>query len=109
MGIGGHTHTHPILANLDKEELREELAKNKQILERIVSSKLNLFAYPNGKQGVDFRDDQVQEIDRAGYSSAVTTEMGTASKNTCLLTLPRFTPWHKTSLRYLALLASTSR
>lgn len=107
MEIGGHSHSHPILANLNDIELSEEINKNKSILESIVGTQLVFFAYPNGKPNIDFRDDQTHQIVNAGYESALTTEAGTASSRSDLLRLPRFTPWQKSRSRFLAGLAFT--
>jgi peptidoglycan/xylan/chitin deacetylase (PgdA/CDA1 family) len=67
--IGAHSHTHPILATLDKQQQREELAKSKQILERELGEKINLLAYPVGKPHC-FTDETKQIVQELGYSCA---------------------------------------
>jgi len=106
MGIGGHSHSHPILSGIDDETLKEEIEKNKQILEATLQTQLTLFSYPNGKSQTDFRAEQIRFIENAGYVASVTTEMGVASADTNLFRLPRFTPWDKTFARFILRLLS---
>jgi peptidoglycan/xylan/chitin deacetylase (PgdA/CDA1 family) len=46
--IGSHTVSHPSLAELDDRELDNELIKSKEILEKIISRKVEHFCYPYG-------------------------------------------------------------
>lgn len=46
--IGSHTHTHRVLSALSDEEIKKELAESKEILESIVSGKIEALAYPYG-------------------------------------------------------------
>jgi len=108
MGIGGHTHSHPIIANLDDETLKKELSINKRKLEEVIGENITLFAYPNGKPGTDFHKDQIQLLKDTGYSMAVTTKPATACPNSKLFELPRFTPWDKSSSRFLTRLIQNS-
>jgi peptidoglycan/xylan/chitin deacetylase (PgdA/CDA1 family) len=67
--IGSHTVTHPILTNVDDEQLRYELVSSKSRLESELNSPVTLFCYPNGTY-----DDRVEAAVRdAGYKLAVTT------------------------------------
>lgn len=95
MEIGGHTHSHPIIAKLDDTTLKSELKKNKQILENILNHKLLLFAYPNGKTGIDYLKNQSRLVNEVGYMAAVSTDWGTSSNYSSLMELKRFTPWDK--------------
>jgi peptidoglycan/xylan/chitin deacetylase (PgdA/CDA1 family) len=47
MTIGGHTVSHPILAEIDIEAARREITEGRAHLERIVGQPVKLFAYPN--------------------------------------------------------------
>lgn len=102
MEIGGHTHSHPIIANLDDESLKKELTINKHNLEKVIGDKISLFAYPNGKPGTDYRINQIHQLKNAGYTAAVTTKANIASQNSNTFELPRFTPWDKSSSLFLA-------
>lgn len=48
VSFGLHTHTHPMLTTLNKEDIVYELAKSKQILETISTQKITALAYPHG-------------------------------------------------------------
>jgi peptidoglycan/xylan/chitin deacetylase (PgdA/CDA1 family) len=109
MEIGGHTHSHPIIANLDNEPLKNELSINKHKLEEVIGESINLFAYPNGKPDTDFRKEQIQLLKDAGYSMAVTTEPATARSNSKLFELPRFTPWDVSPVKFLVRLLLIDR
>jgi len=101
MEIGGHTHSHPIIANLDDEALEKELSANKHKLEEAIGESIYLFAYPNGKPGTDYREEQIQLLKSAGYTMAVTTEPSTVCSKSNLFELPRFTPWDQSQYKYL--------
>jgi len=105
MEIGGHTHNHPILANLDKQSAVEEIQHNKRILEDIIGEKITSFAYPNGKPGKDFLPEHSEIISEAGYKIALSTSPGVSTSNMNQLQLPRFTPWDKTKEKFLLRLA----
>lgn len=109
MTIGGHTHDHPILLKLDPEQARQQILQNKTILEEIISEPLDLFAYPNGKPGVDYNQDHIQMIKQAGYQAAMSTSPGASTSNLDPFQLPRFTPWDKTGSRFLTRLALNLR
>lgn len=47
--IGSHTHTHPDLTKISKDQVKEELVKSKQILTSILHKEIETIAYPNGK------------------------------------------------------------
>ena len=108
MGIGGHTHSHPIISGADNETLKIEIEKNKQILEEILQTSLTLFAYPNGKTNIDFRKEQIKFIDSAGYTASVTTVPSIASRSTDPFLLPRFTPWDNSEFRFILRLIQLS-
>lgn len=100
MEIGGHTVNHPILATLNKQRARDEMAACKDELEAIARQPVRNFAYPNGRPRVDFTDEHVKLAEDIGYSLAVTTARGTAVHGCNPFLLPRFTPWDRTSARF---------
>lgn len=102
MGIGGHTHSHPIMARLDETAILNEITINKSTIENILDEKIHTFAYPNGKLGSDFKLEHKEIISSSGYKCALTTEPNVASKRNDLYELPRFTPWDKNQFKYLA-------
>ncbi len=105
MEIGGHTHSHPILASLDEVQAKREIETGKEKLEQIIEAPLRLFAYPNGKPNKDYRLRDRNLVQSLGFEAAVSTHWGAADRTSDPYQLPRFTPWHGNASRYhLALL-----
>lgn len=98
--IGGHTVTHPILTSLKDREAYYEIVQGKQELEAITGQPVRLFAYPNGKVGVDFDERHVAMVQEAGFTAAFTTAMGAATSQHDRYQLPRSCPWDSTSFLY---------
>jgi len=73
MTIGGHTESHPYLADiLDPNMLREEIAGGKRIIEDQIGQKIDLFAYPYGY----YMDKIIGVVKDAGYRVARGTHKG---------------------------------
>lgn len=98
--IGGHTISHPILTSVEDHVAREEIFGCKQQLEAIIGSTIRLFAYPNGKPGMDFDARHAVMAKEAGFCAAFTTAIGAASKSHDLFQLPRSRPWDKTPFTF---------
>jgi peptidoglycan/xylan/chitin deacetylase (PgdA/CDA1 family) len=92
--------THPILAQLGAAEALSEICAGRAALESIVGTRVDLFAYPNGKPGKDYNASHVTMVRDAGFAAAVSTQCGAAVAAGDRYQLPRFTPWGKTFLRY---------
>ena len=105
MGIGGHTMTHPILAQLDDGSARKEIGGGREALEAMVRQPIRLFAYPNGRPGQDYNAAHVRMAAELGFTAAVSTASGAARAGDSLYELPRFTPWGHTTLRWSAMLS----
>lgn len=105
MGIGAHTHTHPILARLDDPAARRDIGTGHEALAGIVRQPVALFAYPNGKPDTDYTRAHVRMVVELGFKAAVTTAPGVARSGDAPHELPRFSPWDRTRLRYAARLA----
>lgn len=74
--IGAHTRNHPILSRVSSsEEMRDEIAGSKARIEEQLQKPVKHFCYPNGKTA-DIGTAAVEAVSAAGYSSAVTTEVG---------------------------------
>lgn len=110
MSIGGHTHTHPILAQLDPVSARDDILAGKRQLEGRLGSPVRVFAYPNGRPGKDYGPEHVSMVAECGFDVAVSTRPGAARPGDGHHELPRFTPWDRTpgrfGLRLLRSLAS---
>ena len=100
MQIGAHTVSHPILASIDLAEARNEMAESKFFLENLLGERVSLFAYPNGKPGVDFLAEHVSLAQELGFDAAVSTAKGSVRSGADLYQLPRFTPWDRTKFRF---------
>ncbi|PPD35116.1 MAG: polysaccharide deacetylase [Methylomonas sp.] len=101
MEIGGHTVNHPILAKLDETTSKREIKENKIFLEELLGVTLQFFAYPNGKPEIDYLRQHAEWVKQAGFSAAVSTQWGVATKDSSLMELPRFTPWDGEPLKFM--------
>jgi peptidoglycan/xylan/chitin deacetylase (PgdA/CDA1 family) len=106
MEIGAHTVAHPILARLDRAAAHDEISGGKRELETILGEPVRLFAYPNGVPDRDYTAEHVALVRECGFSAAVSTSWGAASKHSDRFQLPRFTPWDRTRLRFGARMLS---
>ena len=91
MEIGAHTINHPILAAVDHGCAHHEIAGSKRALEHLLNEPIPLFAYPNGKPGVDYHADHVDLVRQLGFEGAVSTAHG--GRQNDAWQLPRFLPW----------------
>lgn len=102
MEIGAHTHRHPILATVPDAEALADIRQGKAALEGITQQPVTLFAYPNGKPGLDYHQRHVDMVGALGFEAAFSTVAGTAYEGSDVLQLPRFTPWQPDRWRFLA-------
>ena len=109
MEIGGHTAQHPILAKLNAEAAHKEIAAGKEYLENVLSERVRLFAYPNGKPGVDYLPQQAEIVRALGFDAAVSTQGGTSTQTSDVFQLPRFTPWSPARARFVPALLDNLR
>lgn len=103
--IGAHTVNHPILAQCSDDNVTNEIIRSKKTLETVTSAPVDLFAYPNGRPEIDYGQREIEAIKHAGFTAAFSTINGAAKstqQNNLLYQIPRFTPWDKTSTRFLA-------
>ena len=100
MTIGAHTVTHPILAKLDDDSARREIAESKTYLEALLDEPVRLFAYPNGKPVQDYNAAHVAMARELGFEAALSTAAGVGHHGCDLFQIPRFTPWDRARSRY---------
>ena len=106
MGIGAHTHNHPILNNESDDFARKEIEQSKDVLEKIIKEPIHYFAYPNGKYTQDFENRHIEMVQSAGFKAAFSTDWGVLSDfETECFQIKRFTPWNETELRFALRLA----
>lgn len=72
MSFGSHSHTHPALAELTREEQISEAQHSKEILERELKIKVQFFSYPYGS----FNEGTVRILKRLEYACGLTTNLG---------------------------------
>lgn len=101
MQLGAHTVSHPILATLSAQAAADEIVTSRDALQAILGERVGLFAYPNGKPGVDYLPTVHPQIVREiGFDAAVSTHWGAARAGEDPFQIPRFTPWDRSRLRF---------
>jgi len=88
--IGSHTFGHVILNNLNLEEQKHQVVRNKECLKELIEGDIKAFAYPNGKPDEDYSPETVKIVQDAGFDMAFTTCYGLAKFNEQPLECPRF-------------------
>jgi peptidoglycan/xylan/chitin deacetylase (PgdA/CDA1 family) len=71
--LGGHTHTHPILARCSEAVQQQEIARCQERFVAELGQPARLFAYPNGYPA-DFDQTTINTLKDAGFSAAFTME-----------------------------------
>ncbi|MER7207599.1 polysaccharide deacetylase family protein [Streptosporangium sp. NPDC000239] len=92
--IGGHSHSHPQLDQLPDDRLRQELRRNKALLEDRIGAPVATMAYPYGYSSGRVR----REVRRAGYWAACAVSNAIAADRHDVLALPRLTVAEGTSM-----------
>ncbi|GLW12355.1 polysaccharide deacetylase [Microtetraspora sp. NBRC 13810] len=85
--LGGHSHSHPQLDQLSDADLREELRRNKALIEDRLGLPVPTMAYPYGYSSARVR----REVARAGYTAACAVANDVASGRDDVFTIPRLT------------------
>lgn len=106
MDIGAHTPGHTILTGMSNAQARSQIAAGRDRLQDLIQSQVTLFAYPNGRPGRDFEKRHANMLRSQGFDAAVTSAWGAARPETDLFELPRFTPWDRSSSRFLLRMGS---
>lgn len=70
MSFGGHTHSHPMLSKLSKEEQAKEISDSKEILESGLGTTIDFFSYPYG----NYNETTIKVLSEQGFSCALTTD-----------------------------------
>lgn len=83
--FGGHTVTHPHLAQIPLEEARKEITKCKTDLEKNLGHPVKFFCYPYG----NYNRSVAEAVNDAGFQAAVTVKQGRNTRNSKLLELNR--------------------
>jgi peptidoglycan/xylan/chitin deacetylase (PgdA/CDA1 family) len=72
---GGHTHTHPILSQVDRERAEREIGVCHERITAETGVAPRYFAYPNGR-AEDFTEETKELLRRRGYELAFSTVEG---------------------------------
>ena len=92
--FGGHTLTHPKLAELNIEDARREILESKEILDKKLGRKMNVFAYPYGSLNENVKS----VVKEAGYQFAVATDSGSLSFSEDLFQIRRIAIFPKNNM-----------
>lgn len=84
--IGLHTHTHPALAYHSASVQRNELAKNRESLEKICQSSITTLSYPHGH----YNEDTLAVAAELGVAAAFTTKAEKVSTQSPVHRLGRY-------------------
>lgn len=90
--VGSHTMTHPNMAYIPECDVRRELHDSKLILERELGQTVVHFSYPCPAMSPHWNQQTVQETQKIGYRTAVTTNPGIVHKKDDPLSLRRVRP-----------------
>jgi peptidoglycan/xylan/chitin deacetylase (PgdA/CDA1 family) len=88
ISFGAHTLTHPILTNMPLEDAKREIAESKRIIEKNLGTKVNHFAYPNGRPQ-DFNEELRQFCKDIGFESISSYDFGNNCKPSDIWSLKR--------------------
>ncbi len=90
LDVGSHALSHRSLGRLSLEEAEIEVRRSREILERRLGIRIDLFAYPFGSEAYGDFDGRIQAVLRAaGYRAACTTVIGRNGRGSDRLALRR--------------------
>jgi len=72
ISIGSHTHTHPVLARLDTEGQRREIADSLAVIKQRLGRNADLFAFPDGGRS-SYGPETLDLLAEMGINHAFTT------------------------------------
>ena len=91
VSVGSHSHNHFNAMNVSDEQLAEEATVSREILQRrLGNDAVSLYAYPYGSSRLGHvRAAYTEAVRTAGYTLAVTTDLGLATSSTPRFQVPR--------------------
>jgi len=98
--IGSHTLNHPGLTVISKEEANRQIIESKKKLEKMFNTYVGSFCYPYGF----FNSEIAILVEKAGYTNATTTRLGSVVSKSNLYEINRIRPGIMTEdvlLKYL--------
>ncbi|MFH1996952.1 MAG: polysaccharide deacetylase family protein [Candidatus Omnitrophota bacterium] len=88
MEVGSHGFSHDLLDTMPKERLTRELKDSKEILEKRLRTRCDLFSVPRGY----YNRNILRAAEEAGYSAVCTSKFGFVRCGASSMSLPRFVP-----------------
>jgi len=92
--LAGHSHSHPQLDQIDGTALREELGRNKALLEDELGRPVTTMAYPYGYSNARVR----RAVAAAGYEAACAVNNALAARAHDRFAMPRLTVGRGTTM-----------
>jgi len=90
ISFGCHTMTHPILALLTKEKMREEIESSAKLIQEKTGLKTEAFAYPWGRAW-DYNKETIEVLKELGFKSGLAMDETSAIPGRCdLFNLSRY-------------------
>ncbi len=87
--VGSHSLSHPNLAYISPEELRDQMADSQKILESQTASRIRHFSYPSPIMEPHWTEATVETCRATGYETAVTCGIGSVRCGDMPLSLKR--------------------
>ena len=91
VNFGSHSMTHPKLSDLRQLDLEHEIRSSKEMIEKELGVKIELFSYPYAfpEQNISFVRGLEKLLTDSGYKVGVTTMIGSSSRRDNILFLKR--------------------
>jgi peptidoglycan/xylan/chitin deacetylase (PgdA/CDA1 family) len=89
--MGGHSHDHKVLANMDPAKQRSDLTRSMNLLNANLGPGKRGFAYPYGKPAT-YTQQTIECLDDLGYSCAFNTTVDDGRVGTPKWEIPRIDP-----------------
>jgi peptidoglycan/xylan/chitin deacetylase (PgdA/CDA1 family) len=99
ISVGGHSHTHPILTQISREEVRNQVIESQELFRRELGKTASIFAFPDGK-ALAFNQNLIELISSLGYEILFSLMDGRAKihQGKTNFILPRLSVWRSQTL-----------
>lgn len=91
MHVGGHSHRHKVLANMDPPEQRSDLQRSHDLLRHNLGEGVFGFAYPYGKPAT-YTEQTIADLDEIGFACGFNTTVDTGQSGQSKWDIPRIDP-----------------
>jgi peptidoglycan/xylan/chitin deacetylase (PgdA/CDA1 family) len=88
--IGAHTYSHRRLSSLDEQEVYDELADSKRLIEDRLETRISAMSYPYGKPMRHFTPRTMRMAEDLGYKHAAAVLFRSLKQEDSPLAIPRF-------------------